>query len=77
MSDQASFFFQKDINRLIEEAVRAGGLDLGIVVYPGATKEDKPTLKVSYLKPGDLKIAGEEVLTGSIEGCPYPPRCVW
>ena len=79
MSDQKSFFYLKDITRLIQEATNVGGEELGIVIYPSATKDDKPKLKVSYLKPSvtrtlDAALNGEK-LTGAIEGCPYPPRC--
>ena len=79
MSDQKSFFYLKDITRLIEEATIDGGEDLGIIIYPSATKDEKPKLKVSYLKPSvtktlDAALNGEK-LTGAIHGCPYPPRC--
>ena len=79
MADQKCFFFLKDITRLIEEAKSGGGQDLGIIVYPSATKDDKPKLKVSFLKISALEPIAEAInaegVTGSIEGCPYPPRC--
>lgn len=79
MADQKCFFFLKDITRLIEEAKSAGGQDLGIIVYPSATKDDKPKLKVSFLKISALAsvavATSEEGVTGAIDGCPYPPRC--
>lgn len=80
MSDQKSFFYLKDITRLIQEATNVGGEELGIIIYTSATKDDKPKLKVSYLKSSATKTLDAalngEILTGAIEGCPYPPRCV-
>ena len=79
MADQKCFFFLKDITRLIKEAESAGGQDLGIIVYPSHTKDEKPKLKVSFLKSSTLEPIAEAInaegVTGSIEGCPYPPRC--
>ena len=79
MSDQKSFFYLKDITRLMQEATNVGGEELGIIIYPSATKDEKPKLKVSYLKPSATKTIDAalngELVTGSIDGCPYPPRC--
>jgi hypothetical protein len=77
MSVQKLFFYIKDVDTLIEQAKKAGGTDLGIVITPGALAGEKPDLVVSYVTEELLKevAAGTEHFTGSIAGCPYPPKC--
>ena len=74
------FFYLKDVNTLIEEATKAGGTDLGLVITPAPLLKDKPQLQVSYFVHGEARLTSStleqgESFTNPIAGCPYPPRC--
>ncbi len=77
MMSKKHFFYLKDISTLVEEATKAGGTDLGIVVTTDDEKGEKPGLQVSFIKiqAGKSLADAIEEITSSVEGCPYPPRC--
>lgn len=83
-----SFFYLKDIQFLIEEALKAGGSELGIVITHPNNEATKPSLHISYIPiskekkrnnidavSASITVNKGELTTNVIEGCPYPPRC--
>ena len=77
MAKNNFFFYVKDVLKLIEEAKNAGGEDLGVIISANDGDKGKPKLKVGYFKKAaeNTRVMKEEDYTGSIDGCPYPPRC--